>query len=197
MSDYSFFNADRIGADAVDDTQRNMENTRYSSYVLSNFHNFSDPTQSSQYVNFATQQPNVMFSGVSNGRGLGSSLVDVDSNLVIKTEQERSLEKLSLSQRPFITVPYLGRGSCDPLLEAQMLQGETSQDKKSVSTIMSKSFMDYTQYPLDSEMQKRASDAGNKIEEAALAGWIRGGVQTRELAQDGAFVKEARPNLKF
>ena len=197
MSDYSFFNTDRIGADAVDDTQRNMENNRYSSYVLSNFHNFSDPTQSSQYVNFATQQPNVMFSGVSNGRGLGGSLVDVDSDLVIKTEQERSLEKLSLAQRPFLTIPYLGRGSCDPLLEAQILQGEISQDKKSVSTIMSKSFMDYTQYPLDSEMQKRASDASNKIEEAALAGWIRGGVQTRELAHDGEFGKQARPNLKF
>jgi hypothetical protein len=197
MSDYSFFNTDRIGADVVDDTQRNMENTRYSSYMLTNYHNFADPTQSSQYVNFATQQPNVMFSGVSNGYGLGSSLVDVDSNLTIKTEQERSLEKLSLSQRPFITVPYLGRGSCDPLLEAQILQGETSQDKKSVSTIMSKSFMDYTQYPLDSEMKNLVSDVRNTIEESALAGWVRGGVQTRELAQDGAFVKQARPNLKF
>lgn len=195
MSNYSFFNTDRIGADAVDGTQRNMENTRYSSYVLANY--FSEPTPAAQYVNFATQQPNVMFSGLSNGRGLSGSLVDLDSELVIKTEQERSLEKLSLSQRPFVTVPYLGRGSCDPLLEAQILQGETSQDKKSVSTIMTKSFMDYSLHPLDNEMKNRVNDVRNTIEESALEGWVRGGVQTRELAQDGAFVKQARPNLNF
>jgi len=197
MSDYSFFNTDRIGADAVDNTQRNLENTRYASYALANYFNYAEPNESSQYVNFATQQPNVMFSGVSNGGGLVGGLVDSDSNLTIKTQQERSLEKLSLSQRPFLTVPYLGRGSCDPLLEAQILQGENSQDKKSVSTIMSKSFMDYTLYPLDAEMKNRVADTRNTIEESALAGWVRGGVQTRELAQDGAFTKQARPNLNF
>ena len=197
MSHYSFFNSDRIGSDSVDNTQKTLENTRYSSYALANFFNYSQPTESSQYVNFATQQPNVMFSGVSNGRGLVGSLVDSDSNLTIKTHQERSLEKLSLAQRPFATIPYLGRGSCDPLLEAQILQGETSQDKKSVSTIMSQSFMDYSLYPVDAEMKNRVNDTRNTIEESALAGWVRGGVQTRELAQDGAFVKQARPNLNF
>jgi hypothetical protein len=148
-------------------------------------------------VNFATQQPNVMFSGSSNGKGLIGNLVDMDSNLLMKTEQERSLEKLSLNQRTFLTVPYLGRGSCDPLLESQMLQGENSQDKKSISTIMSKSFMDYTMYPLDNEMKNRVSNTKNMIEESALEGWVRGGVQTRELAHDGAFAKDSRPNMRF
>jgi len=194
MSDYSFFNNGRIGLDNVDNTQRNMENTRYSNYMLSNY--FAEPAENG-HVNFATQQPNVMFSGVSNGRGLIGGLVDMDTNLLLKTEQERSLEKLSLNQRPFITVPYLGRGSCDPLLESQLLQGENSQDKKSVSTIMTKSFMNYTMYPLDDEMKNRVTDTRNTIEESALEGWVRGGVQTRELAQDGAFAKDARPNMRF
>jgi hypothetical protein len=194
MSEYTFFNNGRIGADNVDNTQRNMENTRYSSYMLSNY--FAEPAENS-HVNFATEQPNVMFSGAMNGPGLIGSLVDMDSNLVYKSQQERSLEKLSLNQRPFLTVPYLGKGSCDPLLESQMLQGENSHDKKSVSTIMSKTFMDYTMYPVNGEMQSRVSDTRNTIEESALNGWVRGGVQTRELAQDGAFAKDARPNMRF
>jgi hypothetical protein len=192
--DYAFFNNGRIGADNVDNTQRNMENTRYSSYVLSNY--FAEPAENG-HVNFATQQPNVMFSGSSNGKGLIGNLVDMDSTLLMKSEQERTLEKLSLNQRTFVTVPYLGRGSCDPLLESQILQGENSQDKKSVSTIMSKSFMDYTMYPLDNEMKNRVSNSKNMIEESALEGWVRGGVQTRELAHDGAFAKDARPNMRF
>lgn len=194
MSAFAFFNNDRIGADAVDNTQRNLENNRYSGYVLSNF--FAGQADAG-HVDFATQQPNVMFSGVMNGPGLVGNLVDMDSLLTLKSEQERSLEKLSLNQRTFLTVPYLGRGSCDPLLEAQILQGENSQDKKSVSTIMSKSFMDYTMYPLDAEMKNRVSNTKNTIEESALDGWVRGGVQTRELAQDGAFAKDARPNMRF
>jgi len=194
MSEYTFFNNGRIGADNVDNTQRNMENTRYSSYMLSNY--FAEPAENG-HVNFATEQPNVMFSGAMNGPGLIGSLVDMDSNLVYKSQQERSLEKLSLNQRPFLTVPYLGKGSCDPLLESQMLQGENSHDKKSVSTIMSKTFMDYTMYPVNGEMQNRVSDTRNTIEESALDGWVRGGVQTRELAQDGAFAKDARPNMRF
>jgi hypothetical protein len=194
MTDYTFFNIDRIGADSVDNTQRNMANTRYSSYMLSNY--FAEPAENG-HVNFATQQPNVTFSGSMNGPGLIGSLVDMDTNMIYKSEQERSLEKLSLNQRAFLTVPYLGRGSCDPLLESQMLQGENSQDKKSVSTIMSKSFMDYTMYPLDAEMKNRVSDAKNTIEESAMEGWVRGGVQTRELAQNGAFAKDARPNMRF
>lgn len=193
MSSYTFFNNDRIGADMVDNTQRNMENARFSNYMLANY--FVGPLENG-HVDFATQQPNVMFSGAMNGPGLIGNLVDIDSSLM-KTQQERSLEKLSLNQRPFLTVPYLGKGSCDPLLESQMLQGENSQDKKSISTIMTKSFMDYTMYPLDSEMKNRVSNTKNTIEESALEGWVRGGVQTRELAQDGAFAKDARPNMRF
>jgi hypothetical protein len=194
MSTYSFFNNDRIGLDSVDNTQRNMENTRFSNYMLANY--FVGPNENG-HVDFATQQPNVMFSGAMNGPGLIGNLVDIDSALLMKTQQERSLEKLSLNQRPFLTVPYLGKGSCDPLLESQMLQGEICQDKKSVSTVMSKSFMDYTMYPLDAEMKSRVTDTKNTIEESALDGWVRGGVQTRELAQDGAFAKDARPNMRF
>jgi hypothetical protein len=78
-----------------------------------------------------------------------------------------------------------------------MIQGESSQDKKSVSSIMSKSFMDYTQYPMDSEMHNRVNDSRHTIQEMALEGWVRGGVQSRELAHDGAFAKQARPNLHF
>jgi hypothetical protein len=138
-----------------------------------------------------------MFSGVANGPGLIGNLVDTDSSLLYKSQQERSLEKLSLNQRPFLTVPYLGKGSCDPVLESQMLQGENSHGKKSVTTIMSKTFMDYTMYPVNAEMTNRVSDTRNTVEESALNGWVRGGVHTRELAQDGAFARDARPNMRF
>jgi hypothetical protein len=190
MTDYSFFNMGRIGADAVDNTQRNIYNTRFANYTLSSF--FSENVSDS-HVSFATTQPNVMFSGVS-GVGVNSVGVDVDSVMRLNRTKERSLEKLQLNERPFLTVPYLGKGSCNPTLESQLLQGEHSNDKKSVSTIMTKSFMDYSLYPTDDKMKEQVDNPAHIIQEYALDGWVRGGILTRELAGDADFRKESQPN---
>jgi hypothetical protein len=169
---YTFNNMGRIGLDATDLTQRNMHNTRFSNYMLSEF--FSDKTTNSQ-VKFATQQPTMMVSGT----GIASSVIDVNSMLTLKTEQERPLEKLMLYPRPFLTVPYLGRGSCDPTLESQLQQGEIVSDKKSVSTIMEQSFSNYVMYPTDTNMEERVKNPAYNVEEAALNGWVRGGQSSR------------------
>ena len=190
MTDYSFFNMGRIGADAVDNTQRNIYNTRFANYTLSNF--FSENVSDS-HVNFATSQPNVMFSGVS-GVGVNSSGVDVDSLMRLRRTKERSLEKLQLNERPFLTVPYLGKGSCNPVLESQLLQGELCADKKSVSTIMSKSFMDHSLFPTDEKMEEKVKNPAHTIQEYAMDGWVRGGILTRELASDADFRNGAYSN---
>ena len=184
---YTFNNMGRIGLDATDLTQRNMHNTRFSNYMPSEF--FSDKTTNSQ-VKFATQQPTMMVSGT----GIASSVIDVNSMLTLKTEQERPLEKLMLHPRPFLTVPYLGRGSCDPLLESQLQQGELISDKKSVSTIMEKSFTPYSLYPTDDKMKDFVNNPANTVEEAALSGWVRGGMTTREMSVDSHFKGNNRPS---
>jgi len=189
MTDFSFFNMGRIGSDVVDNTQRNIYNTRFTNYTLSNF--FSENTSDS-HVNFATSQPNVMFTGVS-GAGIYSAGVDVDSLMRLNQTKERSLDKLQLNERPFLTVPYLGKGSCNPVLESQLIQGEPSNEKKSVSTIMSKSFMDYSLYPTDEKMKETVENPANTIQEVALNGWVRGGILTRELSGDADFRKGSQP----
>jgi hypothetical protein len=188
MTDYSFFNLGRIGADEIDDTQRDMFNSRYSNYALSNF--FDD---SNSHIDFATAHPQLTFNAVNGGSGVGGAAVDSESQLKIQVDQTRNLERLQLNSRPFATVPYLGRGSCDPALELQLLQGENSQDKKSVSTIMSKSFLDYSMYPTDAKMEEFVQHTANTVEEAALDGWVRGGMLTREMASDGHYSAQGRP----
>jgi hypothetical protein len=175
MYDFTFNNMGRIGADRTDSTQRTLQNTRFTNHMLSNY--FSDiiPSES---VDFVSKQPTMTVSGVANGDGLNGSIIDYDSLLTIKKTQERALEKLQLQQRPFVTVPYLGRGSVNPDIESQMLQGESTWEKKGVSTIMDKSFMPYTTYILDQDMERHIKNPA--VEESALAGWVRGGVPSRE-----------------
>jgi len=194
ISSYMFNNTDRIGDDVTDQSQKTLYNTRFANYTLSNF--FSESTSDS-HVSFATSQPTVNYSGIARGLGLGGSVIDADSSLLIKSDQERPLEKLQLVERPFLTVPYLGRGSNDPVLESQLQQGEIVSDKKSVSTIMDKSFANYSLYPIDSKMEEKVQNPKYTVEEAALNGWVRGGMATRDMSADPNMVKNNRPNASY
>jgi hypothetical protein len=178
LSPYTFNNTARIGADSTDQSQRNGANTHYANYMLTD--HFSS-TLSDHHVHFAMQQPTMNFNGLANGNGIHNAAVDKESMLKLKPTEDRPLEKLQLFSRPFATVPYLGRGSCDPALESQLQQGEPVTEKKSVSTIMEKSFGAYSLYPTDSKMENQVKDASHTVEEAAMEGWVRGGMSTREM----------------
>jgi len=186
---YTFYNVDHLVDDPTCQTQRTVQNTHYANYVTSNY--FSEFPSDGQ-IQFATAQPAIVPSGTTLGNGAGKN-VDTDTFLLLKTDQERSLGKLSLMERPFVTVPYLGRGSVDPTLESQLMQGETVLDKKSVSTIMAQSFMGYTLYPTSSEMNEHVSNPKFTVEESAMQGWTRGGYPSRDLSDDPYLCKNNRP----
>ena len=177
---YTFNGTSRIRNDNTDKSQQTMMNTKFNNYMLSTY--FSE-NRSDAHVKFATEQPSMMFSGINGGAsgGINSFTVDVDSNLNIKKENGRALEKLSLQQRPFLTVPYLGRGSCDTVLESQLKQGDIVANKKSVSTITEQSFNNM--YPLIDSIKETVTNPKYLVQEAALDGWTRGGSATREQAK--------------
>ena len=107
----------------------------------------------------------------------------------MKQNQGRPGEKIQLHQRPFATIPYLGRGSCNPEIESKLLKGQDVFQKKSEGTVTEKSFEEVSLYPVDSEMKRRVTDASHTVEEAALDGWVRGGANTRHMNADGRMKK--------
>jgi hypothetical protein len=152
-----------------------MMNTKFNNYMMSNY--FSE-SRSDDHVSFATAQPGFMFnSGAISGAT--ASTVDVDSKFSILKENARYLEKLSLQTRPFVAVPYLGRGSCDTALESQLKQGDLVSNKKSVSTVTEQSFMNNQMYPLLDSIKETITNPKYLVQEAALDGWTRGGSATR------------------
>jgi hypothetical protein len=192
---YFFNNLDSISSDSTDTTQRNVQNVKFGNYQLSNY--FSRDARDADHLDFALNNKSILVNGVNGGAGLGGNVVDIDSELTVKQEWERPLEKLQLNQRPFATVPYLGRGSCDPSLESMLLQGEFIGDKKSVTTIMENSFMGYTLYPTDSKMEEQVANPKYTVEEAAMNGWVRGGATTREMSMDQILSKNNRPVTNY
>jgi len=171
LATYNFNNLGNIGNDVTDQTQKNLHNTRFANYMLSNFVN---ENTSNSHIEFATAQPVMMF----GEKGMSSKVVDIDSKMLYNEEQnQRPLEKLVLAPRPFVTVPYLGRGSVDPDMESKLQQGEMVSDKKSIATVMEKPFnTDYNLKLFDTDMQTRVDNGSNIIN---TPGWVLGGAPTR------------------
>jgi hypothetical protein len=189
-TNYTFNNMDRMGDDQTTHTQRELQNDRFSTYALTNY--FSENPKDAE-ITFATEQP-VIIPNNSTGTSVGGNNIVNESSLIIEKEKARNLGRLNLMERPFLTVPYLGKGSVDPVLELQLKEGELFTDKKSTSTIMSQSFMGYTMYPTSKEMEERVSDTRHSVEESALKGWVRGGIDTR-LPEDDELSSKGRPGL--
>jgi len=165
VSDYLFNNLGHINEDITDKTQRNIQNTRYTNLNITNY--FSEIPNSQ--VEFVSKVPGLYYAG-NIGPGLGPQSIQNENSLFWGTEIDRSYEKVQLFTRPFLTVPYLGRGSCDPTLESQLQQGDWVRGKKSVSNLTENNIDTPDAFPLSSS---------NKVEEIALGGWSRGGVDTR------------------
>ena len=178
VDSYTFNNLGRMGTDLTHKSQDAVHNTRFANHMLAEY---SSSNASDSHVKFASKFPTMNFFGNVHGPGLNANIVDDNSELTVNQTQTRELEKLQLIHRPFATVPYLGRGSVDPILETQMLQGENSNEKKSISTVMEQSFSDLATQPITSRMKNRVQNPQFNVEEAALDGWVRGGMGTREM----------------
>jgi hypothetical protein len=177
QSSYVFNNLTGIRSDEIDQTQSNVQNAKYGQYLVTN--NYTE-NNSIQQIDFAIQQPGFIL----HNYGLAPFAIDDESSVLFSNNQyERPTEKLQLFERPFLTVPYLGRGGGDPLIESQLLQGELIDQRKSVNTVMDKPFIDYSQYPLQDDIKTYITNPANQVEELAMDGWTRGGSSARESGQ--------------
>jgi len=177
--DYKFDQATRLGYDRTDFSQDTLQNTEYANYMLDGFRP-ACPLNSA--IDFATSQPNINFTG-SYQTSVGGSNINESSQLLIN-DLSRTKCRISLTERPYSTVPYLGRGKCDPMLESQMQQGDFANNKKSINPSSEVCYSQYAQTPLLPTVKATISNPANLIESSAAEGWIRGGLPSRELARD-------------
>ena len=181
VSDFTFNKMGRIGNDECSQDRNSIQNSQSCSYLLQNY--FAVDCNMSKAKQLATTQPGINYSG-SMGSDMCGSNIDESSKLLIGGIQTAPKARIDLFQRPFATVPYLGRGAVDPILEAQIQQGEAVTNKRSVTRLTEKSHLRYRTTPLIPEMQQTVQNPNNIIESNASQGWVRGGVPSRELTRD-------------
>jgi hypothetical protein len=181
VSSYTFDNMARIGNDNCCIDQKSIQNVASCNYTLQNY--FATDCAMKKPIELATTQPGIFYNGGFNS-GAGGCNIDESSKLQIGTIQTHPKCRIDLFQRPFATVPYLGRGSVNPVMEAQIQQGETIVNKRSVNNLSEKSYIKYHQTPLLPAIQDKVTNPVHSVEGVASQGWVRGGVPSRELTRD-------------
>lgn len=174
----AFGNYSRIGYDECDLSQQQLQNVENSNYMMATF----KPRSTLDMVSFATSQPNINFSG-SNRIGISGDNIDNDSYLTIR-ELTSGKCRINLLERPYLTVPYIGRGKGNPMVESQLQQGDVSSNRKTVTNLSEFSVSDYTNTPLIPSVKYTITNPSNLIENAADDTWIRGGIPSREIYRD-------------
>jgi len=180
MSNYSytFDNVSRIGLDPSCQSQTDLQNVEYGNYMLQNY--FASDCSMKKPIDLATSQPGVNYIGGHNS-GAGGCNIDDNSNLQIGSIQTNTKCRIDLFHRPFATVPYLGKGSVNPVIESQIQQGELMINKRSVSNLSEKSYIKYHSTPLLKSVQDRINNPAYSVEGVASEGWVRGGVPCRKM----------------
>ena len=187
VSSYTFQSLTRIGLDDCNKSQTDIQNVASCNYITQNY--FASDCSMKNPISLATTQPGVMYNGGYNS-GAGGCNIDESSQLQIGTIQTHPKARIDLFQRPFATVPFLGRGAVNPIMESQIQQGEQLVNKRSVNNLSEKSYIKYQQTPLLPAVKDRL-DNSTKIESDASEGWIRGGVPSRELTRDKDYVNKS------
>ena len=176
---YTFDSISRIGNDNTAIDQRNIQNMNNTNYNLENYY---PACPMNTAMEFALNQPNVFYKGSHEG---GIKGCEINANNDLKyTHISRPACKLTLNTRPYLTVPYLGKGLGDPDTEFKLRSGENALNKKTVNNTMELSFAEHKNYPLIDSIQQSVSNPTYLIESDAMHGWTRGGMSAREYARN-------------
>ena len=179
-SDYMFNGMSRIGNDGSDVSQRNIQNTKKANYHLHNHHTKDVDMKSG--ISLALTQPTINYVGTQQ-TALNGTNIDTNSNLLIDKNMLHARGKISLQERQYLTVPFLGRGKVDPVLESKLFLGEQQTNKKSITTLSEKSYIPLNNTPMIPEVENNVQNPKHIIEGVASNGWIRGGLPSREFTK--------------
>lgn len=146
----AFYNSARIGCDTSVLDQSSLQSVASCNYMTQNY--FATDCTMKKPIQVATSQPGIMY----NGGGSNSCNIDVSSDLLM-SRQQRMQCRSELPHRPFSTMPYLGKGTVNPVVELSLRKGEQYAHDKL------KPDVNYSYVPLIPEMTDLNKDYNNSM----------------------------------
>ena len=177
----------RMITDQCGYTLKNKESMEACNYRLTNF--YTKNCNMTNIIDFATAQPSIFYKG-GHQTGMNGCNIKENSELLIGGVQTHPKCRISLQSRPFLTVPYLGKGPGYCEVDPKLLHSIQDNHKKSVQCSREKSYIPYVHYPLLEPIKQNITNPKHLVDEDASSGWIRGGISTRDLTRQKNFAEQ-------
>lgn len=184
----------QIKTSLKDDKCTIMDNSEQSiapgNYMLSNF-NICD-CKIDDVIDIATENPNLVF---RDGYGVSDCVIDESNKIRVGKVRKYPKCTQQLFERPYLTVPYMGRGSGNSNIETKLLPGEDTSQKRPCNSLAGVS-IDNQFIPLVKNLKDNVQDPQNIIQEVADDKWIRGGIPSRQFVKDIDYIERCQDKYK-
>ena len=159
-----------------DDTKMvdNIQSLSQADHILQDYNNI----YSNNYMNIATNTPYVNF---DNGFGLNPK--DIDDELRVGKLGVHKGDTNQLFTRPFLTIPYIGKGKHFVDNESDLLNQETTLQNKQCNSLAGV-FLKNQFTPLVPNLKDNIQNPTNIIPENSRNDWVRGGIDTTQIRKD-------------
>jgi len=133
---------------------------------------------SNSYMNIATNCPTVNF---DNGFGLNPN--NIDDELRVGKLGVHKGDTNQLFTRPFLTIPYMGKGKHFVDSESDLMNQESTLQKKPCNSLAG-AFLNNQFTPLVPNLKDTIQNPNNIIQENSRQDWVRGGIDTTQIRKD-------------
>jgi hypothetical protein len=178
MASFQIQQFTRIHDDPCDQTVQNKESAGPGSYQLTNL-----VPASGEAFGTAYQQPAVP---AAPGYGWSAASIDVDSvlrNHAMQTNSPHCPVRGRVQARPFVSVPFMGRGKGEAELESRLQMSQFVRQGKECGTVSDK-FYENQFTPMIPHVSQNIQNPVHIIPEDASKGWVRSGIPSRQWVRD-------------
>lgn len=183
----------RLNEDGCTLNLRHKTTTKPGNYRIKNYRSINC-SKNSDILEKSITQPMVLH---KDGYGVSACKIDIDSHF----KNSHNLTNLNninqLYERPYLTIPYMGRGIGDICNETKMKPGESTMQKRPCNNLSGINIDRFE--PQISCIQQNIQNNIHIIPEDNDTSWVRGGLDSRQMIRNENYLKSCgyRYNDKF
>jgi hypothetical protein len=178
---FNLYNSTRLTNDKDGIDYYNKQSQFPGKYITNNYHSCS--CKATEISNTAFSQPNIFF---RDGYGWTSNEgCNIDSDSLLRNGSlitNPGPNKRQLFTRPYLSVPFKGKGLGNSDKECKLIKGKFILNKDNSDKISEKTLGNFI--PLVSKIKKNIQKPSNIITEDNRKDWIRGGVPSRQIIKN-------------
>lgn len=185
--DCSRLNLNRLTRTADDicyTTSRNLQSRSIGNYMVTAFKDCDCAAKNVDAI--AMSEPTITYRDGYGWTSVDGCNIDADSCVRNSNNLTNMRYIQQLYTRPYATVPYMGRGIGNSVLESVLQTGEDTSQKKQCNTLSGINIDRFV--PMVPCLAQNVQNPMHLVEEVVSRDWIRGGIPSRDIVRNTNFL---------